>query len=378
MSTTVFKGSIRPGEISAELPRHTQAPSLAGTPAQGHAVPSVQPAGVASGSIAAVGTNAGTDAIAAISVNPAVLALGEDASRRLAAWARISDLTVFIPISQIGEGGAASDSKTPKYFGVRARWNWTGARAGDEVWTGARTLFEQWLARASRNDVRVKDLLSRAPDLEACAKALVDGLPEAAVVAGCGSAFTFDIDLAEAARLRDELAKVRRAADARYFGVDLRFDQGDPTLGEQPGARGTYLFGGFAFGRKFGAASEAARTGFRARLGLRHAKLDAVAETEFAAEGAAGFEFSRDQGEQEINGSIALEFRHGNAEESLLTTLQTNAGVVRGSFVLPVAAGNSMSLNAGIPIWGGVSPTLSVNFNWGLLLSGGALTERGR
>lgn len=38
-------------------------------------------------------------------------------------------------------------------------------------------------------------------------------------------------------------------ADSKYFGLDLRFDSGDPTLGSKPGAAGTRLFGGLARGR---------------------------------------------------------------------------------------------------------------------------------
>jgi hypothetical protein len=60
--------------------RSTGHADLGGTAGQGQAVPGVQPAGVAAGTIAMVGTDAGRDAIAALSVNPGVLFLAERAT----------------------------------------------------------------------------------------------------------------------------------------------------------------------------------------------------------------------------------------------------------------------------------------------------------
>ena len=54
-------------------------------------------------------------------------------------------------------------------------------------------------------------------------------------------------------------------------------------------------------------------TGVRARLGLRHAKLDSAHNAEFAAEGSVGLELSRVVDTEELSVAGAIEFRYGNA-----------------------------------------------------------------
>ena len=112
----------------------------------------------------------------------------------------------------------------------------------------------------------------------------------------------------------------------------------------------------------------------RSRLGVRHATLDATDENEFAAEGGIGLHMARALGDQEINGSAGIEFRYGTAEADAAERLQSDFLMARGTLLIPVAAAHSLSLNFGTPLNGGVSPSLSVNFNWGVLLP----DERGR
>jgi hypothetical protein len=351
--------------------RHPQQPSLAGTPAQGHAIPGVQPAGVAAGSIAAVGTDAGQDAIAALSLNPVILFLGEEVSRQLARYSRFADLTLFLPVSGFGDREPASSPPdgTPRYYGARLRLNVHGLAAGSTVWDSARVLVRNWITRAGRNVQRVRQVLAGAPDLAACANALLEGAGAATITANCGTPVTLEVDLQEAEQLRAELVNVRRAADSRYFGADLRLDMGDPTMGAVENASGRSLFGGLSFGRRLGGhPAGGADYGVRSRLGVRHAQLDAFDDTEFAVEGGLGFEFARQIEMQQINASAALEFRRGNAPANLTDQFQTNFLMLRGSFLLPITAASSLSINVGTPLAGEVSPIFSVNFNWGLLL----------
>lgn len=348
--------------------RHPQQAALAGTPAQGHAIPSVQPAGVAAGTIAAVGTDAGNDAIAALGLNPAILFIGDEVSRRLAQYSRFADLTVFVPVSQSKseEAGTTTGAQKLRYFGARLRLNLVGVTSGSEVWDGAVSLIRNWISRAGRNQERVRNVLTTAPNLEQCADALIAN-DAAATLSACGQAVTLEVDMAEAEQLRGELTRVRQAADARYFGADVRFDTGDPTMGAVENASGNFMFAGLSYGRRI-AGNAAASYGTRLRLGARHAKLDNVGQAEFAVEGGAGFELARRLENQEVNASTALEFRYGNAEANLTDRFQTNFIMARGSLLLPITSGNSLSINFGVPISGGVSPTLSVNFNWGLLM----------
>lgn len=351
-------------------PGYTQRAALAGTPAQGQAIPGVQPAGVAAGTIAAVGTDAGNDAIAALGLNPAILFIGDEISRRLAQYSRFADLTVFVPVSKLTgtDSTTAVDKDKLRYFGARLRLNFAGISSGSQVWDSARTLTKRWISRAGRNQIRMATVLANAPNLSGCAEALIANNAVASQ-SNCGEPVTFEVDTTEARQLRSELVRVRQAADARYFGADVRFDVGDPTMGAVEDAAGTFLFAGLSYGRRL-AGDAAASYGSRLRLGARHAKLDNLAESEFAVEGGLGFELARRVESQEINASTGLEFRYGNAKSDLNDRFQSDYVMVRASLLLPVTTGNSLSLNFGTPIAGGVSPTLSVNFNWGLLLPG--------
>jgi hypothetical protein len=350
--------------------RHSQQAALGGTPAQGEAVPGVQPAGVAAGTIAAVGTEAGTDAIAALTLNPVMLFLTDLATEAAAKYSRFLDLTMFVPVSA-AETEDTTGSRDLKYFGARLRVNILGLGAGDEVWREAERLFLQLSQKNALLVDHILQVLRQAPTLDACVTALTAPLLEgAAILKACGQPVRVELDLTLADTLRRNLAAVRHAADARYFGADVRVDVGDPTLGGVENAKGSFLFAGVAYGQRFLRAAQSGATGFRARLGGRYAKLNAVEKAEFAAEGGLGFDVTRQMNDtQEINASAALEFRRGSTADALIDEFETNFGMIRGSLVVPVAAANSLSLNFGVPLWGEASPILSVNFNWGMLLS---------
>lgn len=352
--------------------RHPQQPATGGTPAQGHAIPSVQPAGLASGTIAAVGTDAGSDALAALSVNPALLFLGEEVTRQLAQYSRFLDLTVFVPVTNPTKPTTPTTGGSKfKYYGARLRLNVQGVSAGNELWAEAIRLLETRISRQGRNAERVRAALARAPDLTGCARALMasPSVP-AAIAANCGGPVTIEVDLTEANELRAALDRVRRRADARYFGADIRVDVGDPTMGAVANASGTSLFAGLSYGRRLASRPDQTSSyGMRSRLGIRHATLDATQDTDFAVEGGLGFELAREIETQEVNASVAIEFRQGNGPANFTDQFQTDFVIVRGSVIIPVTPQNSLSINFGKPLSGNVSPVLSVNFNWGLLLS---------
>jgi hypothetical protein len=349
--------------------RHPQQPSLAGTSAQGHAIPGVQPAGVAAGTIAAVGTDAGNDALIGLGLNPATLFLREEVTRQLARYSRFLDVTMFVPVSGLTDEDANPEDTAPRYYGLRVRLNLHGLAAGSSVWEGARDLIRNWISRAGRNTERVQQALALAPDAAGCAAALLDGELPAAIAAACGRPVALDVDLEEAGRLRAELAAVRRAADSRYFGADIRIDAGDPTMGAEEDAAGNVLFAGLSYGRRAGSGEMGgSRYGFRARLGVRRARLNSEDATELAVEGGFGVELARAIDAREVNASVALDLRHGNAPAHLTDRFETDFVMIRGSFLLPITPGYSLSLNVGAPVSGDVSPMLSVNFNWGLML----------
>jgi hypothetical protein len=80
--------------------RATGNAGTAGAPSQGEAVPSVQPLALAGGSLAAVGSEGGTDAIAAFTINPAIL-FGPQDETHAAALSRLLDLTVLAPVNDL-------------------------------------------------------------------------------------------------------------------------------------------------------------------------------------------------------------------------------------------------------------------------------------
>lgn len=343
--------------------------ALSGTPAQGQATPGVLPAGVASGTIAAVGTRSGNQAIAAIGVNPVALFLADAASRNLARYSRFSDVTFFVPVSSLSSTSPSTDSTVkPKYFGARIRLNFTGISSGDAIWNRSDDLARNFMRRQAANVSTVQQVLESAPNLDACVKALLAPAANMSLQGSCGRTIALTVDTAEAMEMRREVAAIVRKADSKYLGLDLRVDVGDPTLGELQNAGGTFLFAGLAAGRRMDMS--VSTVGVRTRLGLRHAALDSAAQAAMSGEADVGVEFIRRIDEQELNLSVGVESRFGNSNLET-TQFQTNYAKLRGTLQLPLGSSNSVAVNFGFPIYGtNVSPTLSVNLNLGLLMSG--------
>lgn len=357
---------IAPRDLQA---RQSQHPALSGSLAQSEAVPDVRPAAAASGAIAALGSDAGADAIAAVSINPAIFLLADHATEALAKYSRFADLTVFLPVSGIDED---DDDDGIDYVGVRLRLNHHGLRAGDRLWTRARELFDTWITDAARRSNGVRALLAQAPDVRACASALRTVDDPQLVRGVCGGVVEFGFSDADIAALRAQLADIRRTVDSRYFGLDLRADFGDPTLGAVEDASGTFLFAGLAAGRQLTGAPGIGGIGVSARLGARHASLDVPgAEGQFQVEGGAGLGLTRPFEMQALTAAAGFEVRYGGESDGIHAPLDTDFALFRASVNVPVFAGNSVSIAVGVPIDGELSSFLSVNFNWGLLLPAG-------
>ena len=369
---SVSEKVLSPRDVQSRSTGHAD---LGGTAAQGQAVPGVQPAGVAAGTIAMVGTDAGRDAIAALSVNPAVLFLAEKATSQLAKLSRVADVTVFVPISSTGdEEITAVDSGSKfRYFGARVRFNWTGISSGSSVWGKAEQMLMERASRMNLTFSRIGKLLVDTSNVDACTVALLDNpLDDTAIIVACGAPVGFKSGLAQATSINEELMRIRRVADAKYFGADFRFDSGDPTLGAVENASGQFMFVGLAFGRRFDAGNPAstATSGIRARLGVRHAKLDSQPKAEFAVEGSVGYELSRRTADDNVlEISAGVEIRRTQGTSTAPDEFQADYTMFRASLTMPLMQGAGVSLNVASPITGDVSPTISVNFNWGLLLS---------
>ena len=344
----------------------------AGAPNQSEAVPSVQPLALAGGSLAAVGSDGGTDAIAAFTINPAML-FGIQDPAQAAALSRLLDLSVLAPINDLDRN---QDGKVD-YYGLRARINITGPGAGKHLVAAVRA-FAAHTQEALDAATVLDTVLQQTPTFASCVAALRrDSVDTDLMQRTCGRTLDLADDPKTLSTLREQLSLAREAADARYLGLDLRLDQGDPTLGGTPGAAGTALFAGIAYGRKFVARTTVGPTfGLKARLGVQHVSLDdaTLAESDrnnTAIDGAVAFDFTYPYEFQPLKLAAGLEFRSGdppvpNADKAF----QTNFLQARLSLEVPITPANSISIAFAGPLTGEQRPTLTINGNWQLLLSG--------
>lgn len=348
----------------------------AGTPAQGESAPSIQSVALAGGNIAAAGTEEGTRTLATAALNPASLfgspegdSQPDDSRTKdslTVALSTLGDVTFIAPIEDV-------DTEEPlDYLGVRARLNVTSLTQGAPSF---RKVENQWVKtlRASGEFLnRIIPVLRQTNNVPACTKALLrspeSGIQEAS--AACGADLNpLSLTPKDFAELRALTEEALAEADEEYFGLDLRLDLGDPTLGVADSARGTRLYTGVAWGHRYGEATSA-RTTIRLNGGVRFIDLDVMDKAVFAAEGGFGLAFSKIVEKQRLQGSAGLSFSAGNVGETFERAAETN--YLRGqlSVSVPLAQNFGLSINFTTPIIGDVGTTLSVKTNWHLLLPG--------
>jgi hypothetical protein len=339
--------------------------SLAGSPAQADAVPGVEPLAVSGASIALAGTDSGSRAVAAIGLNPAVLFVSPGDANAMATASRIADLSLLIPLDDLDR----NRDGTVDYVGIRLRLNLTGAPAGRSVREAGRAFLRAVQGEADRVN-RVLEALRRSGNLAACANGLLDPKSStAALTRRCDGPVDLAADPGLYREMREQVARARREADARYLGLDLRADFGDPTLSGVVPPKTTALTAGLGFGRRvLPLRDDGTSAGFRGRAGLRYTTLPAPGPTSFGFDGAVGFELARPLDEDNLlTLSAGLELRYGG-DAARETELQTNYTMFRFALSLPVAGGTGLAVGLSVPLDGTVSPALTVNFNWSLLL----------
>lgn len=355
-------------------PRKTQSTrgleaNAAGAPGQGEAIAATQPTAVASANLSATGTDRGTKTLAAISLNPITLFGGAGDSAAAARWSRFGDLSVLVPVSN-----ASTASGRLGYLGLRLRLNLTGLKAGDRLLRQVDTAFKATVAM--RADLieqlaaafgQLEDSSAIVACAEAVARAKSGDTPDQ-----CGGRVTLGFSEATYRTFRNALALAREQADSRYFGLDLRFDTGDPTLAGDSTREVTALQAGLAFGRRsVGDDPRAASFGLQGRVGARYSQLKSHSDSvTWSLDVALGFEASRLVSEtQAVRFTAALEGRYANESKRVAESHQTDNLVLRGGLQIPVMGGTSLTVAGTAPLTGDISPTLSVNFNWALLMS---------
>lgn len=358
--------------------RNGESPAVGGSVADGDAVASAQPVPLASGALAVVGADAGASSIVAMSINPATFLGGASDPNGADKRSRLMDATVFFPVDGLDE----NDDGDIDYFGLRFRVNALGTGLG----LGGPALAERAaaaLGRLAREEVNLAQgiaaMLRIAPDLEGCSRLLLSGSANAAATTEvCGTLPPLSLEGPALTEFHRELAELRAQIDAEYFGLDVRLDFGDPTLGDVPGARGMRFFGGVAYGKRFvGADPDDRSVGFRARAGFRSVTLDAPptagAEDHLdQLEAALGLEMVYPSRFQPVRIQAGLEGRWGGDPDPALTDqFESDWLVFRGSVSIPVTDTNAVTLSFGRPLGDDGTSTLSVSANWGLLLPGG-------
>jgi hypothetical protein len=350
-----------PRDIQNPAPR----PGTGGSLAQSEAVPGVEPLAVGGASISAVGTDSGARSVVAITINPAVFFVSPSDAEAMASASRIADLSLLLPVDDLDRD---HDGRVD-YIGMRLRLNLTGSGSGKKVREAARAFLRAVQGEADMvNDVLAA--LQRARDLDACVTTLVSTRSSAALVTRrCDGAVDLEADAEVYEEMKTRMREAREEADSRYFGLDLRADLGDPTLSGLVPAKTRSLTAGLAAGRRIlSGQTGGPSAGFKARAGLRYVGLPDSGPTSFAFDGGLGFELERPmEGQGPLTASAGLEWRYGG-ESANETSLQTNFTVFRFSLNVPVAGGAGVSVGVSAPIDGQVSPTLTVSFNWSLLL----------
>ncbi len=346
----------------------------AGSLAQGEAVPGVRPVALAGGTVSAVGTDAGTRAMTSIALNPLVLLGDLNDPKAVAGPSRFADLTLLLPVDKLD----ANHDGRIDYFGVRSRINVLGIKAGSELFKDVEAAADSAMVHDVKLAVLIRHALENAPEggVKQCAEALLKATPGATITSEhCGAPVSFDLDTAAVAKLREKTRTLREAADRDYFGLDLRFDTGDPTLGDSLGRDATSLLAGLAWGRKL-TGTGGTEVGLKLRLGARYVSLRDTSATKLGADGGLGFELTRRLNEQTIRIDAGFEFGYGNADKALEVPLQTDFLTFRGSLSIPLANSTNVTVTLSAPVHGDQSPTLSISGNWAMLFSALAPAKR--
>lgn len=343
----------------------------AGTPAQTSAVPTIQPVSFAAATLAAVAQDSGSGTIAAISLNPAMLVSGTTDPEVIARLSRLLDLTVFLPVA----GLDADEDGRIDYGGARMRVNLTTAAQASRLQRRVRERFGAIVQNELAMVNTIAATLRAAPDAAACAVRLTE--VEAAtsdIEAACGARVSLQVDAAIYEQLREAALLAREEADARYLGLDLRVDVGDPGLGSARHAYGTALLAGVAFGRRFDPTAQQASTGVRGRLGVRHVSLRDTSLVDWQLDGGIGLELARLMADQRLEITAGVEFRY-SGEEASAEVLRTRYAELRAGVSVPLGGGLSIGMALGTPLTGDISRTLSISGNWQQLLAA-ALRDR--
>lgn len=365
------KRTITPRDLQT---KKTNTPNSVSALNQGDAAPALYPFALGGGSVGGTGSEGGTNALTTLSLNPAIFFADMDNAGESAKWGRLMDMSVILPLNEIQSGALDKLS----YLGIRARVNTLGSLKGSKLDEQAAAAFREVLENAGQEQQRIKDLMMNASNCEKCIEQLnkfsLGQGSASAVSLACNGEFGGTDGDAIYKAFDEKLQELLEEADKKYFGLDLRGDFGDPTLGAVDSARGTSLYAGVGWGKSFKGDQDASKN-FRLSLGLRYKDLETVDANAFDLDGAAGFDITWPYQFQQIKLGVGLEFRKNfekNVDDmtvmDLTEAFETDYLFFRTSLNIPITPSNSFSFQYGTAIAGEKSTVLSLNFNWKLLL----------
>ena len=351
-------------------------PNSVASASQSDAIPSLYPFALAGGTIGGAGSNGGTNALTAVSINPAMFFADMSDAKESAKWGRLMDLSVIFPLNNV----ESDNNQNLDYLGLRGRINLTGVEKGDELFEKVLLNFNDVLETSKVEIDVINDILIASNNCEACfnqfLKVINEGQDASTIATICGKEFSIKKGDEEFKSFKEELDNLLSEADRKYFGLDLRADFGDPTLNAVDSASGTSMFLGIGYGFSGkGIKGKGAFASLNSRLGIRYKDMEVVDASLFDIDGALGIDLSWPYQFQQIKLGIGFEFR-ANLEEKLETIVETDLSEAyetdylyfRLALNIPITATNGISLQYGTAIAGEKASILSFNFSWNLLL----------
>jgi hypothetical protein len=333
-----------------------------GSSAQAEPVESIQPITLAGGSVTLAGTRSGTKGVGTITVNPLALAAPDSVTT-----GRMFDLSVSAPFDL--DRGVNQDNR---YFSARLRVNATAPISTADL----AAAVSKWLSAEGVYGDSLEEVLSKAPDVRACAESVAK--THKVTHDACGK----DIDtnaLVEARKSAlKEIEVARRRADRYYLGLDARIDSGDPTGTLVVGDKGTHILGGIAAGIRLEQGSlwdwelrgRFAGDYFRSRDDAAGADPKTIYSYDWGAAIIFSGRLSKDA-KQRLAFGVGVEGRQAQDNEDAKAQLApTNYANLNLMAVVPAASGGDLGLAVSIPVAESVIPhgaIVSLSTDLGLL-----------